>query len=74
MDYRNNYNEWLGSEYVDEDTKAELRAIADDEKEIEGRFTAMPGSPFLVIISLTDSSMNPRSSAIYLFFPICFST
>ena len=41
MDYRNNYNEWLGSEYVDEDTKAELRAIADDEKEIEGRFTAM---------------------------------
>ncbi len=38
MGYMDIYNEWLSNPYFDEDTKAELRAIADDEKEIEERF------------------------------------
>lgn len=41
MDYRNEYNRWLESELVDEATKEELRAIAGDEKEIEGRFSKL---------------------------------
>ncbi len=38
MDYRKAYEEWLTNPYFDEATKAELRAIAGDEKEIEERF------------------------------------
>ena len=38
MDARTVYEEWLSSPYYDEETKAELRAIADDEKEITERF------------------------------------
>lgn len=38
MDYRKEYEFWLESEYFDESAKAELRAIAGDEKEIEDRF------------------------------------
>ena len=38
MGYREIYESWLENAYFDEDTKAELRAIADDEKEIEDRF------------------------------------
>ncbi len=38
MGYKDIYNEWLSNPYFDEDTKTELRAIADDEKEIEERF------------------------------------
>lgn len=38
MGYRETYQEWLNNPYFDEDTKAELRAIADNEKEIEERF------------------------------------
>ena len=38
MGYIDIYNEWLASDVVDEASKAELRAIADDEKEIEERF------------------------------------
>jgi phosphoglucomutase len=34
------YEEWLSNPYFDEDTKAELKAIADDEKEIKERFYA----------------------------------
>ena len=41
MDYKNEYNRWLESELVDEATKEELRAIAGDEKEIEGRFSKL---------------------------------
>ncbi len=33
--YRQVYEEWLSNPYFDEATKAELRAIADDEKEIK---------------------------------------
>ena len=40
MDYRNVYEEWLSNPYFDEDTKAELRAIAEDENEIKERFYA----------------------------------
>ena len=36
--YKELYNEWLANPYFDEDTKAELRSIADNEKEIEDRF------------------------------------
>ncbi|SEF50690.1 phosphoglucomutase [Eubacterium ruminantium] len=38
MNYREAYEKWLTDSYFDEDTKAELRSIADDEKEIEDRF------------------------------------
>lgn len=37
MDYRKNYEAWLSSEWIDEDTKKELRVLTD-EKEIEDRF------------------------------------
>lgn len=38
MDYKELYNEWLSNPYFDEATKAELKAISDNEKEIEDRF------------------------------------
>ncbi len=38
MDARKIYEEWLNDPYFDEETKAELRAIAEDEKEITERF------------------------------------
>lgn len=38
MSYMESYHLWLESNYFDEDTKNELRAIAEDEKEIEDRF------------------------------------
>ncbi|MFQ9514564.1 MAG: phospho-sugar mutase [Eubacterium sp.] len=38
MSYKELYNEWLTNPYYDAETKAELEAIKDDEKEIEDRF------------------------------------
>ncbi len=38
MDYKTMYQEWLENPYFDEATKAELKGIAEDEKEIEERF------------------------------------
>ena len=38
MSYREAYESWLSNPYFDEDTKEELRSIANDEKEIEDRF------------------------------------
>lgn len=38
MDYKEQYMQWLESDYMDEATKEELRQIAGDEKEIEERF------------------------------------
>ncbi len=38
MSYMDSYRLWLESDYFDEDTKNELKAIANDEKEIEDRF------------------------------------
>lgn len=40
MDYKKVYEEWLANPYFDEATKAELRAISEDEKEIKERFYA----------------------------------
>ncbi len=40
MDYKKNYEEWLSNDYFDEATKAELKAIQDDENEIKERFYA----------------------------------
>lgn len=37
-EYKEKYQQWLDSPAIDEKTKEELRAIADDEKEIEERF------------------------------------
>lgn len=37
-DYKSIYNEWLSNPYFDDETKAELKAIRDDEKEITERF------------------------------------
>ena len=41
MDYRKEYERWLASDIVDAAAKEELRAIADNEKEIEGRFSKL---------------------------------
>lgn len=38
MDYKKLYQEWLEKPCFDEETKKELRAIADDENEIKERF------------------------------------
>ena len=38
MSYRDIYQEWISNPYFDEATKAELKGIADDEKEMEDRF------------------------------------
>ena len=38
MDYKKTYQEWLTNPCFDEKTKAELKAIANDEKEIKERF------------------------------------
>lgn len=38
MGYKEQYMQWLESDYMDEPTKEELRQIAGDEKEIEERF------------------------------------
>ncbi len=37
-DYRKVYEEWLSNPYFDEDTKAELRALADKDDQIKERF------------------------------------
>ena len=37
-EYIKYYNEWMNNPYFDEETKAELKAIQNDEKEIEDRF------------------------------------
>lgn len=38
MDYKTLYQEWLDNPYFDEGTKAELKAIKDDDNEIKERF------------------------------------
>ena len=37
-EYKQRYLDWLASNKVDEDTKAELRSIENNEEEIEFRF------------------------------------
>ena len=38
MDYKKVYEDWLSNPYFDEDTKAELKAIENNENEIKERF------------------------------------
>ena len=38
MNYRQEYEKWLASPALSEDERNELKAIANDEKEIENRF------------------------------------
>ena len=38
MGYKETYESWLSDPYFDDETKAELRGIAGNEKEIEDRF------------------------------------
>ena len=38
MGYKETYEAWLSDPYFDDDTKAELRSIAGNDKEIEDRF------------------------------------
>ncbi len=38
MDYKKIYEQWVNDDYFDEKTRAELKAIADDDKEIQERF------------------------------------
>ena len=40
MSYMDEYKKWMESDVLSESEKAELAAIADDPKEIEGRFFA----------------------------------
>ena len=40
MDYMEVYKSWLENPYFDEETKAELKSIEGDEKEIKDRFYA----------------------------------
>ncbi|MDY2884046.1 MAG: phospho-sugar mutase [Romboutsia timonensis] len=37
-EYKKSYNEWMTNPYFDEETKQELKAIQDNDKEIEDRF------------------------------------
>ena len=38
MSYMSRYRDWLLSDYFDEEIKEELKAIEDNEEEIEDRF------------------------------------
>ena len=38
MNYRQEYEKWVSSPAITDEEHAELRAIADDDKEIESRF------------------------------------
>lgn len=38
MEYRERYEEWLSNPYFDEETKAELKGISEDDNEIKERF------------------------------------
>ena len=38
MTYRDEFERWLLSPTIDEDSKAELRSIADDDGELRSRF------------------------------------
>ena len=38
MDYKESYNYWISDAYFDDETKAELKSIANDENEIKERF------------------------------------
>lgn len=38
MDYRKTYEDWLKSDFLDEDSKAELKSIENNEEEIKDRF------------------------------------
>ena len=38
MEYKERYNKWLESPFIDNVTKLELKQIENDEKEIEDRF------------------------------------
>lgn len=38
MNYKERYEEWINSSFIDEETKSELTTIKEDEKEIEDRF------------------------------------
>lgn len=41
MNYKNEYLKWMNSPVVDEDTKAELKAIENDEDQLKLRFSGM---------------------------------
>ena len=41
MDFRAEYEKWCTDPYFDEATKAELKALNGNDKEIEDRFTAL---------------------------------
>lgn len=41
MNYKNEYLKWMNSPVVDEDTKAELKAIENDEDQMKLRFSGM---------------------------------
>ena len=38
MNYKEVYEQWLNNDFFDEETKADLLSIQDDEAEIEDRF------------------------------------
>ena len=54
MNYKETYQEWLSNPYFDEETKAELKAIENDENEIKERFYAVL---HLVLLDFVESSV-----------------
>ena len=38
MNYLEEYKKWMNSNFIDETTKSELKAIQNDDKEIQDRF------------------------------------
>ena len=47
MGYKETYNRWLTSDVVDDDTKAELKSIENNEKEIQTMKVFMIESPLV---------------------------
>ena len=76
LDYKKEYERWLASDALNADEKAELQAIAGDEKEIESRFygplefgtaglrgTSSAGRPRALPTSSPPRAMRPKRRA-----------
>ena len=58
MGYKEMYQSWLDNPYFDEDTKAELKSIAGDDKEIEDRFYTVNSLLISKISALCSSNIR----------------
>ena len=71
MDIRENYNFWCTSPYFDEDTKAELKSISDNEEEICLLYTS---SLKIIICQSGDIHRIQSLTAMIFQAPTVFST